>query len=137
MKVEVLASGGIRNAFKDLGIEAIRTYYMSDAPHYEIWEIEKNDLHKLEDTNEWKPGYGNWAFAKKSNMGTPFDFFTVNGQFMIGWATKDGKDKYDKLTDYFNDGLGINQLNDVCACASELAHTNGMLMSKLFKTFEG
>ena len=39
MKIEILASGGIKNAFKELGIEATRTYKGTKKPYYQIWEL--------------------------------------------------------------------------------------------------
>ena len=71
---EILGGGGLHKAFKALGIHATRTYRGSEKPHYEVWELSKDDLKKLEYTVEWKDEWGWWRFAKGSNMGTPFDF---------------------------------------------------------------
>ena len=137
MKVEILASNAIsKNSFQKLNIEANRTY---EGENFSVWEIEKKDLRVLEESHDeelfWQLGW--WVFSKGSNFGKPFDFLTVNGQFLIGWQTKSCKDTYDKLTDYLTDGLGITDKEDICGCAVDLARANGMSMSKLFKTCEG
>ena len=137
MKIEFLAGGGIKTAFNELGIEATMLFKGSNKPHYQVWEIEKSDLSKLEEAPEWKEHYGWWEYAKRSNMGTAVEFLTVNNQFMIGWETNDGNDTYDSLSDYFTDGLGVKNNAEVCALAVDLGRTNGMSLSKLFRTFEG
>ena len=137
MKIELLAGGGIKTAFNELGIDAAMVFRGSNKPNYQIWEIEKSDLNKLEEAVDWKDHYGWWTYAKRSNMGTAVDFFTVNNQFMIGWETEDGNDTYDSLGDYFTKGLGVNDHNEICALAVDLGRTNGMSLCKLFKTFEG
>ena len=78
MKIEILASGGIKNAFKELGIEATRTYKGTDKPYYQIWELEKSDMHKMDEMTEWPEHYGWWRYAKGSNMGTAYSIFTIN-----------------------------------------------------------
>lgn len=134
---EILAGGQIYKAFNELGIEAKRTYKSSHKPYYEVWEVDKKDIRMLEDTYEWPDDWGWWRSAKGSNQGTAADFFTVNGQFMIGWGTKDGNDTYDSLMDYFHKGLRVGLESNICALAIDLARTNGMSMAKLFKTYEG
>ena len=47
MKIEILASGGIKNAFKELGIEATRTYKGTKKQYYQIWELKKSDIQGL------------------------------------------------------------------------------------------
>ena len=137
MKIEILAGGGIKTAFEELGIEATMIYRGSNKPHYQVWEIEKSDLSKLEEPIGWKDHFGWWSYAKRSNMGTAADFFTINGQFMIGWETEDRTDTYDSLTDYFYNGLGVRNHDEICALAVDLGRVNGMSLCKLFNTFEG
>lgn len=88
MAVEILGGNGLYKAFRDLGIKATRTYKGSDKPHYEVWELSKDDLKKLEYEVEWKDEWGWYRSAKGSNMGTPFDFFTVNGKELIAWENQ-------------------------------------------------
>lgn len=88
MAVEILGGGALYKAFKALDIEATRTYKGSDKPYYQIWELSKDDLKKLEYTEEWNDEWGWYRYAKGSNMGTPFDFFTVNGKELIAWENQ-------------------------------------------------
>lgn len=134
---EILAGGGINRAFKALGIKAKRMYKSSYEPAYEIWELGKNDLKTLDEAMEWPEEFGWYKYAKGSNMGTAADFFTVNRQFMIGWETRDGKDTYNTLMDYFGEGLGVYNESIICAYAVDLARVNGVSMGRLFQMYEG
>lgn len=134
---EILAGGNIHKAFKALGVEAKRTYKSSHEPYYQVWEIDKKGMHALEDAEEWPDEWGWWRSAKGSNQGTPVDFFTVNGQFMIGWATRDGNDTYDSLIDYFRQGMSVGMESNICALAIDLGRANGKTMSQVFATYEG
>lgn len=82
---EILGGGALYKAFRELGIEATRTYKGKEKPHYQVWELSKDDLKKLECIDDWNDEWGWWRFAKGSNQGTPFDFFTVNGRELIAW----------------------------------------------------
>lgn len=97
---EILGGGGLHKAFKELGIQAIRTYRGKEKPHYEVWELSKDDLKKLEYTVEWKDEWGWWRFAKGSNQGTPFEFFQVRGKELIAW---ENQYKRDDLRDDWDD----------------------------------
>ena len=134
---EILAGNGIHKAFKELGINAKRNYKSAHEPYYEVWEIDKKDLRALEDAYEWPDEWGWWRYAKGSNQGTPVDFFTVNGQFMIGWETRDGNDTYDTLLDYFHQGLSVGMASNIIALAVDLGRANGKTVAQLFKTYEG
>lgn len=134
---EILAGNGIHRAFKELGIEAKRTYKSAHEPYYEVWEIDKKDMRTLEETYEWPDEWGWWRYAKGSNMGSAVEFFTINGQFMIGWETLDGKDTYDSLLDYFHEGLSIGKESNIIALAVDLGRANGKTVGQLFKTYEG
>lgn len=134
---EIFGGNGLYMAFKALNIDAKRTYKSSHEPYYEVWELNKKDIKVLEEIIEWQNDWGWWRSAKGSNMGTPVDFFTVNGQFMIGWETQDGNDTYDSLMDYFHKGLSVGMESNMCALAVDLGRANGMTMSRLFQTFEG
>lgn len=167
MAIEILGGGGLHKAFKELGIKATRTYKRSEKPHYEVWELSKDDLKKLEYTVEWKDEWGWWRFAKGSNMGTPFDFFTVNGKELIAWGGAKREDlildwaaepneekaayhysfkeyektlcpyEYENLLTYMGEELGASVERNVCALAVDLARANGMTMAKLFDIYEG
>lgn len=134
---EILAWGGIQNAFKDIGIEAEMTYQSHHEPYYEVWDLNKKDIKSLEEVYEWKDEWGSWLYSTRSNMGVPYSFFTVNGEFMIGWDTTDGRDTYDTLMDYFYNGLGVGLEEYICMYAADLAKVNGKTLSGLFETYEG
>ena len=135
---EILAGNGIGNAFKDLGVNATMTYKMNHEPNYEVWELNKKDIRALEDAPEWNDEWGWWRYAAKgSNMGIPYEFFTVRGEFMIGWATTDGRNTYESLMDYFYNGLSIGLEEHICMLAVDLAKANGKTMATLFETYEG
>ena len=134
---EILGGNGIQNAFKELGIESKMTYQMSKEPYYEIWELNRKDFKVLEEVYEWPEEWGWWRHAKGSNMGIPYEFFTVNGEFMIGWETVDGKDTYDSLMDYFYNGLNAGLESSICALSVDLARANGKTIATLFETYEG
>jgi hypothetical protein len=100
-------------------------------------------------------------------MGTPFDFFTVNGKELIAWdgckredlvlewaeISFEEKAKYNhsirkyeeevyprtykSLLTYMCDEVGASVERNVCALAVDLARANGMTMAKLFETYEG
>lgn len=135
--MEIFAGGGIHRAFKQLGIDAKRTYKSSHEPHYEVWEIDKKDLRVLEETDEWEETWGWFRASKRSNMGTAASFLTINGQFMIGWDTVDGNDTYDSLMDYFRDGLNVYGESEMCMLAVDLGRANGKTMAQVFATYEG
>ena len=164
---EILGGGGLHKAFKTLGIQATRTYRGSEKPHYEVWELSKDDLKKLEYDTEWKDEWGWWRYAKGSNQGTPFEFFTVNGKELIAWngpKREDLRDDwnsepdeekaayhysfkeyeetqyphvYDNLLTYMSEELGASVERNVCALAVDLARANGMTLAQLFATYEG
>ena len=134
---EILAGGGIHKAFKSLGINAKRTYKSSHEPYYEVWELDKKSLRDLEEAYEWPDEFGWYGYAKGSNMGTAASFFTVNGEFLIGWDTNDDNETYDTLLDYLYDGLGARTAPQICALAVDLARANGKTLAGLFKMYEG
>ena len=164
--VEILCGGNIKKAFKELGINATKTYLGKEEPHYQVWEINKNDLHILENSI-WQDNWGYWRYAKGSNMGTPYSFFTVNNEELIAWdgykrdRLRDDWDAesdeekasyqysfkeyeevnyphvYENLRTYMCDELGASTEKNVCALAVDLARANGMTMAKLFEIYEG
>ena len=164
---ELLGGDGLYKAFRELGINATRTYKGKEKPHYEVWELSKDDLKKLEYTVEWKDEWGWWRYAKGSNMGTACDLFQVNGKELIAWdgpKREDLRDDwmnepdsekaayhysfkeyeetqyphvYDSLLTYMSEELGASVERNVCALAVDLSRANGMAMAKLFEIYEG
>ena len=132
MKIEILASGGIKNAFKELGIEATRTYKGTDKPYYQIWELEKSDMHKMDEMTEWprEDLRDDWKDEPDSEKAS---FHYSYKEYEEFWKPH----KYDCLTDYLSEELGCSQPGNVCALVMDLARYNGMSMSELFSKFEG
>ena len=169
--VEILGDR-MHKVFRECGINYTKTYSKRCNPkkehdaHYEVYEISPSDLKKLEEVCEMP--YGSWwRYAKGCNLGTPFDFFTVNSKELIAWGGPSRDDlmddwnnepdeekaayhysfreyekamssyKYDTLTEYMCYELGISMEGNVCALAVDLARANGLTMSKLFELYEG
>lgn len=137
MAVEILGGGGLHKAFKELGIKATRTYKRSDKPRYEVWELSKDDLKKLEYTVEWKDEWGWFCHSNGEHRGTACDFLTIRNEFVIGWAAQNGSETFECLTDYFINGLGVTDVNIMCAYSMYVAKTNGWTLSKTWSLLEG
>ena len=164
---EILGGGALYKAFRELGIEATRTYKGKEKPHYQVWELSKSDLKRLEYMEEWKDEWGWWQHAKGSNMGTPFSIFEVNDRELFAWdgqkrddlrddwANKSDEEKatyhysfkkyeeeqypykYESLLTYMRNELGDSAEKNACALAVDLARANGLTMAKLFEIYEG
>ena len=169
--VEILGDK-MHKVFKKYGIEYTKTYSKRCDPkkeydtHYEVYEISQADMKRLEEVFEMPFGSW-WRYAKGSNMGTPFDFFTVNGKELMAWGGPSRDDlrddwdaepdeekaayhysfkeyeetnypyRYDTLTGYMCDELGASMESNVCALAVDLARANGLTLGKLFELYEG
>jgi hypothetical protein len=140
MKIEIMTNGDFKDLQKHYKFNANRVYKTpkdinNEHPYFEIWEIEKSDLRSIEETclteDVWM------CYAKGSNMGTPFEPLTINGQFVIGWTTNNKEDTFDCLSEYFMHGLGITNDDQICAGSSTLAKTNGWSLNKTWKMLEG
>ena len=136
MKVEILTNSKFYDAVQVLNTEAKCVYKSpADKPYYEIWEVEKSDIQKIETVCMFEDVM--FCYSNGANRGTPFEFLTIGGEFVIGWTAIGEKNEFDCLTDYFKDGLGLKDSYDVCACAVTLAKTNGWSMAQMFKNLEG
>lgn len=169
--VEILGDK-MHKVFKENGISYTKTYSKrcnpkkNHDPHYEVYEISQGDMKKLEEVFEMPFGSW-WRYAKGCNLGTPFDFFTVNGKELIAWGGRKRDDlrddwddesdeekaayhysfkeyeeanypyKYETLTEYMCDEIGASMESNVCALAVDLARANGLTMAKLFELYEG
>lgn len=169
--VEILGDK-MHKVFKEHGISYTKTYSKRCNPkksydhHYEVYEISQSDMKKLEEVFDM-PDWSWWRWCKGSNMGTPFDFFTINGKELIAWGGYKREDlildwgaespeekekyhysfskyeesvmphKYDTLTEYMCEELGASTEKNVCALAVDLARANGLTMAKLFELYEG
>jgi hypothetical protein len=169
--VEILGDK-MHKVFKEYGINYTKTYSKKCNPkkkydpHYEVYEISQNDMKKLDEIFELPEGSW-WRWCKGSNMGTPFDFFYIDGKELIAWnGTKreqlidfwneeSNEEKaayhysfreyselnmphqYNTLTEYMGEELEASTEKNVCALAVDLARANGMTMAKLFEVYEG
>lgn len=76
--VEILGGGGLEFAFRDLGIEARRTYKRQMPPDdgiyhgeaYECWEISQDALDQIDNISDddWKSKWGWWRSSDGSNI---------------------------------------------------------------------
>ena len=134
---EILGGNGLHKAFKELGIKATRTYKGAEKPYYEVWELAKEDIKKLELTFDWKDEWGWFCHSNGEHRGTAYDFLTINGVGVIAWQENSKNDTFDCLTDYFKDCLGVADRNKIAAYSVYLAKTNGWSLSDMWRKLEG
>lgn len=134
---EILGGGTLYKAFRELGIKATRTYKGSDKPYYQVWELSKDDLKKLEYAIEWKDEWGWFCHSSGEHRGTAYDFLTINGVGVIAWQEECKEDTFNCLTDYFKECLDVTDHNKICAYSVYLAKNNGWSLSQLWKKLEG
>lgn len=134
---EILGGGALYKAFRELGIEAKRTYKGSDKPYYQVWELSKDDLKTLEYATEWKDEWGWFCHSNGEHRGTAYDFLTINDVGVIAWQEGCKQDAFACLTDYFKECLGVTDNNKICAYSVYLAKNNGWSLAQLWKKLEG
>lgn len=134
---EILGQGALHKAFRELDIEATRTYKSSDKPYYQVWELPKEDCKKLEYEHEWNSEWGWFHYSNGEHRGTAYDFLTINGVGVIAWQENCKKDSFDCLTDYFKECLGVTDGRQIAAYSAYLAKTNGWSLSQLWQKLEG
>lgn len=118
--------------------------YASD--RYEVWKVSDELFGKICNMSEeeflelagedawWRQSYG-------SNLGYPDAEFEINGKYLTGWdssiySSRIGQ-KYENLSEYLCECIGVSQPRNVCACAVDLAKYNDMTMGELFEKYEG
>lgn len=112
---------------------------------YEVWEV-SDELHNKmcgmseEEFAELAGGDAWWRSSEGSVLGIPDTKFKVNGKNLMAWdspiyESKKGN-KYESLSDYLCNCVGVSQPKNVCACAIDLAKYNDMTMAELFKKYE-
>lgn len=134
---EILGQGALYKAFRELGIEATRTYKGKEKPHYQVWELSKDSLKKLEYAEEWKDEWGWFCHSNGEHRGTAYDFITINGVGVIAWQEDCKNDTFNCLTDYFNECLGVTEREYICAYSVYLAKNNGWSLAQLWSKLEG
>lgn len=134
---EILGQGTLFKAFKELGIEATRTYKGSKKPYYQVWELSKEDCKKLEYECEWDDTWGWFCYSNGEHRGTAYDFITIRGVGVIAWQEDCKKDTFDCLTDYFKECIGVVDRETTCAYSVYLAKTNGWSLAQMWGKLEG
>lgn len=135
--MEIMGGNGLYKAFKALGMKATRTYKRNEKPYYEVWELAKEDVKKLEYTFEWQDDWGWFCHSNGEHRGTAYDFLFINGVGVIAWQETCKTDTFDCLTNYFEECLGITDKESICAYSVYLAKTNGWSLSQLWHRLEG
>ena len=112
---------------------------------YEVWKVSDELFEKMCNMTEEKfigiAGEDAWCRQSYgSNLGYPNAEFEVNGKNLTGWDSPiyDSKigNKYENLSDYLCNCIGVSQPRNVCACAVDLAKYNDMTMGELFEKYE-
>lgn len=134
---EIFGQGGLHKAFRELGVKAKRTYKGKEKPHYEVWELSKEDIKNLEYSWEWNDEWGWFCHSNGEHRGTAYDFITINGIGVIAWQEGCEKDTFDCLTDYFKKCLGVTDRNTIAAYSVYLARTNGWSLGDTWCKLEG
>ena len=113
---------------------------------YEVWEVSDDLFIKMCNMSEeefvemagedvW------WRSSIGSVLGAPDTEFNVNGNDLVAWDSPiyESKkcNKYESLSDYLCNCIGVSLTRNVCACAMDLAKYNDMTMSELFEKYEG
>lgn len=134
---EILGQGALYKAFRELDIEATRTYKGKEKPYYQVWELSKEDAKRLEYSTEWKDEWGWFCHSAGEHRGTAYDFLTINNVGVIAWQEGCDKDTFSCLTDYFKECLGVTDNDKICAYSAYLAKNNGWSLAQMWSKLEG
>ncbi len=148
-----ILGGSLENAFRELSINAVKTYegntHLSSLT--QVWEVEDEDFDKLCEIKEedWEYEWGWWRGAEGSNVNNPLSRFNINNHYITAWdgygrlyamSERDGmyRDrKYSDLLEYFCDEIGASTEKNVCAVAVDLAKINNIKLGELFRKYQG
>ncbi len=149
--IEILG-GNLDVAFKELNIDAIKTYegntHLNSST--QVWEVSDRDFERLcnIDEDDWEDEWGWWRSSVGSNIRNPLTIFKIKGQELIAWdgdnrIEEDKADdkylferEYCNLLDYLCDEIGTSQPRNVCALTVDLAKINNMKLSELFIKYQ-
>lgn len=134
---EIFGCGALHKAFRELGVEATRTYKGTEKPHYQVWELSKSDLKTLMYNTEWNDEWGWFCHSNGEHRGTAYDFITINGVGVIAWQEDCKQDTFNCLTDYFKDCIGVTDRHQIGAYSVYLAKNNGWSLAQLWSKLEG
>lgn len=112
---------------------------------YEVWEVSEQLFQRMYNISEEEfvelAGEDAWWKSSTGNiLGVPDTEFDVKGNDLVAWdsliyESKKGN-KYENLSDYLCNCIGVSQPKNVCACAMDLAKYNNMTMAELFEKYE-
>lgn len=109
--------------------------------NYEVWEVSdvlfkfmcamsEEEFVEVAGENAW------WRSSEGSILGIPNEYFSVNGECLIGWNRWDRETtRYTNLSEYLCDCVGVSQPKNVCACCMDLSKYNNMTMAELFEKY--
>ena len=112
---------------------------------YEVWEVSEqlyeNICNMTEDEFVEMAGEDAWwRSSTGSILGVPDTKFNVNGKDLVAWDSpiceSKKSNKYENLSEYLCECIGVSQPKNVCACAMDLAKYNDMSMAELFENYE-
>lgn len=140
MKIEIMTSGEFCDVVEHLHLDAKILYKSpadpyNDHPHYQVWEVEKSDLNRIEDFCMTEEIF--CCYSNGEHRGTAYDFITINGVGVIAWLEGSKKDTFNCLSDYFIDCLGVTDSYKIAGYSAYLAKTNGWSLSDLWRKLEG
>ena len=118
---------------------------------YEVWAMTDNifdiicdysedEFVELAGKNAW------WRSSTGSVLGKPTSRAIINGKYLICWDynyylpdeyEEESCEKYDSLTEYLCNRIGVSLPKNVVACAMDLAKYNNMSLGELFTEYEG
>lgn len=128
----------IDNPPKDADItyagERYEVWKISDELHKKMCDMSEEKFVKLAGEDAW------WRSSTGSVLGVPDTEFDVNSNNLVAWdspiyESKKGN-RYENLSDYLCNCVGVSQPKNVCACAMDLAKYNDMAMAELFEKYE-
>lgn len=113
---------------------------------YEVWEV-SDELHKKmcdmseEEFVELAGEDAWWRSSTGSVLGVPDAEFDINDNDLTAWDSpiyeSKKSNKYENLSEYLCECVGVSQPRNVCACAMDLAKYNNMTLGELFEKYEG
>lgn len=144
ISIKEILAGNLDQAIIDLGLNATKTYQLKNRNYeymeeYQVWEVSDESYNLICNMSEedWKDDWGWWRSADGSNMCAPYKRYNINRRYVTAWDNGNNENKYNCLTEYLSEEIGVSQPRNVCALCVDLAHINNMKMSELFCKYQG
>ena len=107
---------------------------ISDELRNKMCNMSEEEFIELAGEDAW------WRSSTGSVLGVPDIEFDVNGNDLVAWDSPIDESKkgnrYESLSDYLCNCVGVSQPKNVCACAMDLAKYNDMTMAELVEKYE-